>query len=120
MCASAKRSRTSPPSGTWPSAASSRQTFATPLQNTLNSRIAIEQAKGVLAERHGISVDEAFTALRRHAREDNLRMPDLARGVADGSPLPPTGGPAPTTSSARRPGSEPGSTDGYSRVGWPR
>ena len=79
---------------------------ATPLQKTLNSRIAIEQAKGVLAERHGISVDEAFTALPRHAREDNLRMSDLVRGVADGSPLPPTGGPAPTTSSARRPGSE--------------
>jgi transcriptional regulator with GAF, ATPase, and Fis domain len=61
--------------------------IATQLQNALNSRIAIEQAKGVLAERHGITVDEAFVMLRRHARDDNLRMSDLARDVANGSAL---------------------------------
>lgn len=60
---------------------------ATQLQNALNSRIAIEQAKGVLAERHRISVDEAFAVLRRHARDHNLRMSDLARDVANGAPL---------------------------------
>jgi hypothetical protein len=58
---------------------------ATQLQHALNSRIAIEQAKGVLAERYGITVDEAFANLRRHARENNLRISDLARDVADGS-----------------------------------
>ena len=61
--------------------------IATQLQNALNSRIAIEQAKGVLAERHGVTVDEAFVMLRRHARDENLRMSDLARDVANGSAL---------------------------------
>jgi transcriptional regulator with GAF, ATPase, and Fis domain len=60
----------------------------TQLQTALNSRISIEQAKGVLAERHQIKLDEAFTALRRHARDNNLRMSDLARDVANGSLLP--------------------------------
>lgn len=65
--------------------------IASQLQNALNSRITIEQAKGVLAERHKISVDEAFAVLRHHARENNLRMSDLAREVANGTPLTPTG-----------------------------
>nr|WP_051450416.1 ANTAR domain-containing protein [Actinospica robiniae] len=60
----------------------------TQLQTALNSRISIEQAKGVIAERHRIKLDEAFTILRRHARDNNLRMSDLARDVANGSPLP--------------------------------
>jgi transcriptional regulator with GAF, ATPase, and Fis domain len=59
--------------------------LATQLQNALNSRVAIEQAKGVLAERRGISVEEGFTLLRAHARTDNVRLSDLARAVADGS-----------------------------------
>ena len=60
---------------------------ATQLQNALNSRIAIEQAKGVLSERNQVTVDEAFVMLRRHARENNLRISDLARDVANGAPL---------------------------------
>ena len=55
------------------------------LQNALNSRVIIEQAKGVLSERRKISVDEAFTLLRRHARTANQRLSDLAREVAEGS-----------------------------------
>lgn len=65
--------------------------IAAQLQNALNSRITIEQAKGVLAERHKIPVDEAFAILRRYARENNLRMSDLARDVATGSLLTPGG-----------------------------
>ena len=61
--------------------------LSTQLQSALNSRIAIEQAKGVLAERHKITVDEAFGILRRHARNNNLRMSDLARDVANGAPI---------------------------------
>lgn len=61
--------------------------IAAQLQTALNSRIAIEQAKGVLAERHAISVDEAFVVLRRHARDNNLHLSDLARAVANGAPL---------------------------------
>lgn len=55
------------------------------LQTALNSRILIEQAKGVLAERRQVSVDEAFALLRGEARARNRRLSDLARAVVDGS-----------------------------------
>ena len=55
------------------------------LNEALNSRIVIEQAKGVIAERAGINTDEAFARLRTHARSNNLRLSDVARDVADGS-----------------------------------
>ena len=45
----------------------------------------IEQAKGVLAERHKVTVDEAFAILRDFARSHNLHLSDLARDVANGS-----------------------------------
>lgn len=51
------------------------------LQSALNSRVVIEQAKGVLAERHGSSMDEAFTALRRHARDHNHLLTGLAHAL---------------------------------------
>jgi transcriptional regulator with GAF, ATPase, and Fis domain len=59
--------------------------LAAQLQTALTSRVMIEQAKGVLAERRCISVDQAFTLLRDHARSNNLRLSDLARDVAEGS-----------------------------------
>lgn len=52
------------------------------LQGALNSRIAIEQAKGMLAQHHRISVDEAFELLRDYARSHNLRLTDVARATA--------------------------------------
>jgi ANTAR domain/GAF domain len=55
------------------------------LQQALTSRVTIEQAKGILAERRGVSVDEAFGMLRAHARGNNLRLSDLAKDVAKGS-----------------------------------
>ena len=48
------------------------------LQAALDKRIVIEQAKGVIAERLGISVDEAFTALRSHARNGNRKLTEVA------------------------------------------
>jgi transcriptional regulator with GAF, ATPase, and Fis domain len=59
--------------------------LSTQLQNALNSRVTIEQAKGVLAERRGVTVDAAFNLLRAHARNNNLRLSDLARDVAQRS-----------------------------------
>ena len=59
---------------------------AAQLQATLTSRIAIEQAKGVLAERLQISADDAFEVLHRAARSRNLLLSELARDVASGSP----------------------------------
>jgi GAF domain-containing protein len=55
------------------------------LSEALNSRIVIEQAKGMIAERLDITVGAAFGHLRAHARHHNLRLADLARGVIDGS-----------------------------------
>ena len=54
------------------------------LQGALNSRVLIEQAKGVLAERGKVSVDEAFASIRRYARAHNSRLSDVARDVIDG------------------------------------
>jgi transcriptional regulator with GAF, ATPase, and Fis domain len=55
------------------------------LQTALNSRILIEQAKGVLAERLQVDVAAAFTLLRSGARSHNRRLSDLAQAVVDGS-----------------------------------
>ena len=48
------------------------------LQGALNSRITIEQAKGRIAQTHGITTDEAFALLRAYARRTNRRLIDVA------------------------------------------
>jgi GAF domain-containing protein len=55
------------------------------LQHALNSRIVIEQAKGMVAERESLNMPEAFSALRTYARHHNLRLVDVAGSVVDGS-----------------------------------
>jgi transcriptional regulator with GAF, ATPase, and Fis domain len=55
------------------------------LESALASRIVIEQAKGMIAERRRIPVDDAFTQLRSHARNHNLRLADVARSTVDGT-----------------------------------
>lgn len=55
------------------------------LQIALNTRVVIEQAKGVLAERGGVSMDEAFTRLRDYARSHNQRLAELAGAVISGT-----------------------------------
>jgi AmiR/NasT family two-component response regulator len=55
------------------------------LQTALNSRVIIEQAKGKLAERLGLDMNQAFSLLRDHARSRNLRLSDLAQAVIDGT-----------------------------------
>ncbi|MET3983667.1 GAF and ANTAR domain-containing protein [Streptomyces sp. PvR034] len=59
------------------------------LQTALNSRVLIEQAKGKLAERLGMDMEQAFSALRDYARSHNRRLVELAAAVIDGTePLP--------------------------------
>jgi AmiR/NasT family two-component response regulator len=53
------------------------------LQEALDSRIIIEQAKGVLAGERGISVGEAFELLRRHARTHNARLRAVVGAVVN-------------------------------------
>jgi hypothetical protein len=55
------------------------------LQTALNSRVIIEQAKGKLAERLQVDMDQAFSLLRDHARASNRRLSDLAQAFIDGS-----------------------------------
>ena len=66
------------------------------LQAALNSRVVIEQAKGRLAERLGLNMDEAFAVLRARARNHNQRITVVAQHVIDGDPQYLNPGPAAT------------------------
>jgi GAF domain-containing protein len=54
------------------------------LQHALDSRIVIEQAKGMLGEHAHIDMADAFEHLRTHARNTNTKMTDLATGIVEG------------------------------------
>jgi GAF domain-containing protein len=58
-----------------------RGVVADQLQRALDSRVLIEQAKGVLSESASINVDEAFGMMRAYARSHNLRLHDVAEGI---------------------------------------
>jgi GAF domain-containing protein len=66
-------------------ALSQRTVLVEQLQFALTSRVIIEQAKGVLAERCRVDMAEAFTMLRKHARNNNLRLADVAKGIVGGT-----------------------------------
>jgi GAF domain-containing protein len=55
------------------------------LVHALNSRVVIEQAKGILAERLGLDMEQSFSRLRNHARNHNLRLAHVAHAVIDGT-----------------------------------
>ena len=55
------------------------------LSGALTSRVVIEQAKGVISERAGTNLAEAFSRLRTYARHNNLRLTDVAQAAVDGS-----------------------------------
>lgn len=82
------------------------ETLTEQLQGALNSRIVIEQAKGVISRSNGLGVDEAFDVLRSHARTHQLRLTNLAHAVV-------TGGTDPTAwASVTSPGGPPRSVIG--------
>lgn len=77
-------------------AAQEAQVINEQLTHALNSRIVIEQAKGMIAERLELDMERSFAALRNHARNHNLRLADVANDVIAGTvaasaldPLPP-------------------------------
>ncbi len=53
------------------------------LQTALNSRVIIEQAKGILAERGSIGMDAAFERLRGYSRNHNLKLSDVGRQIIE-------------------------------------
>lgn len=61
------------------------QELAEQLQHALDSRVLIEQAKGMLAERAGLSLAEAFATMRSYARCTGRGLSTVAHGVLDGS-----------------------------------
>lgn len=54
------------------------------LREALESRVVIEQAKGVVAERQQVSVAQAFGMLRKHARDHNEKLSQVALAVVEG------------------------------------
>jgi AmiR/NasT family two-component response regulator len=59
------------------------------LRTALESRIVIEQAKGILAERYATAVEVAFELLRRAARTSQRRIHDVAVEVVNSGSSPP-------------------------------
>lgn len=55
------------------------------LQGALESRVVIEQAKGIIAERNHVGVDDAFTLLRAHARRHNRLLRQAALDIISGA-----------------------------------
>jgi GAF domain-containing protein len=55
------------------------------LHHALNSRVVIEQAKGMVAERKKVDLEQAFSLLRAYARSQNRRLADVARDVIIGT-----------------------------------
>ncbi|MDQ6785145.1 MAG: GAF and ANTAR domain-containing protein [Actinomycetota bacterium] len=69
-------------------AAAEAQGLNEQLQQALNSRIVIEQAKGIVAQSLGVDMEQAFLRLRAHARNSNLKLGDTAKSVIDNTLLP--------------------------------
>jgi GAF domain-containing protein len=72
-------------------------TLNSQLNEALNSRIIVEQAKGKVSEAANLDMDCSFQRLRNHARRHNMRLTDLSRHIAEGTksvssldPLPPS------------------------------
>jgi GAF domain-containing protein len=62
-------------------AAAEAQVLHEQLNYALNSRIVIEQAKGMVAERENLNMEQSFAMLRNHARNHNLRLVEVARDI---------------------------------------
>ncbi len=68
----------------------SGRALSSQLESALESRIVIEQAKGIIAEHTNVNVDDAFALLRVYSRNRNHLLSDTAREVVDGTLAPDT------------------------------
>ena len=66
-------------------AAAEAQSLNEQLSAALTSRTAIEQAKGVISERAGVDMAEAFSRLLSYAHNSNQRLTDVAEAAANGT-----------------------------------
>jgi GAF domain-containing protein len=57
--------------------------LANQLQHALDSRVVIEQAKGIIAEHHGVDTATAFERIRQHARATRAKLHDVASAIVD-------------------------------------
>jgi ANTAR domain/GAF domain len=64
-------------------AASEQRLLSQQLQYALQSRVLVEQAKGILAEHGNVDMDQAFSVLRRYARAHNERLVDVSHALVD-------------------------------------
>jgi PAS domain S-box-containing protein len=60
-----------------------QQELSGQLQEALESRIVIEQAKGITAQRHGITIDQAYKRIRTHARNNNASLRTVAEAIVE-------------------------------------
>ena len=51
------------------------------LQEALDSRVVIEQAKGITAQQHAVSIEQAYQRMRRHARTNNASLRTVAEAI---------------------------------------
>jgi hypothetical protein len=69
------------------------------LHRALNTRIVIEQAKGMIAEGRAVDMEQAFATLRSYARNHNRKLADVATEIIEGAlPVRDLGAPAPKPS----------------------
>jgi transcriptional regulator with GAF, ATPase, and Fis domain len=66
-------------------AIAARELVATQLQAALTSRVVLEQAKGMLAQGAGLTMDQAFQLMRGYARSNNRRLSEVAARIIDGT-----------------------------------
>lgn len=64
------------------------RTLISQLQTALKTRVAIEQAKGIVAQETGLNMDEAFRSIRHHARGNNKRLRDISAAIVSGDLAP--------------------------------
>lgn len=91
------------------------KTLCNQLQHALDSRIVIEQAKGLLAERYQLNVDDAFQLLRSYCRANNMKLTATASGLVAANGRADTAGP--TQSSDQAP--DLANNDVFPPTSWP-
>jgi anti-sigma regulatory factor (Ser/Thr protein kinase) len=63
-----------------------RRVLGEQLRHVLNTRVLIEHAKGIVAERLGLDIDTALDELLRHSERTGRPLGEFARAVLDGNP----------------------------------